>query len=436
MTWDGRHLWIADGRKVHSLSTDDGTTLLSLPAPTAESDRPTEMLGLAWQPAPGNRRDDPRGSLWIADRHRDQIFRLALPGGELLDRIPTPGPYPVGLALVDGRLLLLDRDTRTVHRLALDDLPPLVRTDPVERTLVFVHELRNDGPEPVRSAEIRIALPEDLPGQTLHGDPAFSRDPAGYQTDRWGQRIARFTLADLAPGSAHRVTMTVRFTAWTLRHHIDPDAVPSLSGIPADVRNRYTADGDKLDLRDPRIADAARTAVGDERNPVLMVRRLARHVQDHLRYELSGGWNVAPTVLERGTGSCSEYTFVFLALCRAVGIPARYVGALVVRQDDASTDRVFHRWPEVYYPGYGWVPADAQAGDSPLPEKQLDAMMSLENRFLVTTRGGGGSDLLGWTYNYQADWACPGPCRVAERVWSDWRADPDDPGTPSTAAGE
>lgn len=39
-----------------------------------------------------------------------------------------------------------------------------------------------------------------------------------------------------------------------------------------------------------------------------------------------------------------------IAMCGAAGLPARYVGALVVRGDDASLDYVFHRWVEVYLP--------------------------------------------------------------------------------------
>ena len=53
-------------------------------------------------------------------------------------------------------------------------------------------------------------------------------------------------------------------------------------------------------------------------------------------YERSGGWNTAPIVLERGNGSCSEYTFVFISMCRAAGVPARYVGSVVERGESAS----------------------------------------------------------------------------------------------------
>ena len=48
-------------------------------------------------------------------------------------------------------------------------------------------------------------------------------------------------------------------------------------------------------------------------------------------------------------------------MCRAAGLPARYVGAIMIRGDDASTDEVYHRWPEVYLPGYGVVLVAARA---------------------------------------------------------------------------
>jgi transglutaminase-like putative cysteine protease len=123
-----------------------------------------------------------------------------------------------------------------------------------------------------------------------------------------------------------------------------------------------------------------------------------------------GGWNTAPVVLKRGTGSCSEYTFSFIALCRAAGLPARYVGSIVVRGDDASLDQYFHRWPEVYLPGYGWIPMDPQGGDDPLPRDQARGIGHLSNKFLIVSQGGGDSEYLGWHYvNHET-------CRTSPQV--------------------
>ncbi|MEJ2054186.1 MAG: transglutaminase-like domain-containing protein, partial [Calditrichaceae bacterium] len=135
-----------------------------------------------------------------------------------------------------------------------------------------------------------------------------------------------------------------------------------------------------------------------------MARKIFDYIRNTLEYKLEGGWNVAPVVLQRGTGSCSEYTISFIALARAAGLPARYAGAIVVRGDDASLDEVFHRWPEVYLPNFGWIPIDPQGGDKELPGDRARNIGSLSNRFLITTQGGGDSEYLGWYYNYNQDY--------------------------------
>jgi len=133
-----------------------------------------------------------------------------------------------------------------------------------------------------------------------------------------------------------------------------------------------------------------------------------------------GGWNTAPTVLARGNGSCSEYTFVYIALCRAAGLPARYVGSVVVRGDDASMDDVFHRWAEVYLPNYGWVPVDPSGGDQDLPRDQANYFGHLANRFLITTESGGGSETMGWTYNANEFWTTEPQTKVEIETIAEW----------------
>ena len=125
-------------------------------------------------------------------------------------------------------------------------------------------------------------------------------------------------------------------------------------------------------------------------------------------------------MLKRGTGSCSEYSFSYIALCRAAGIPARYVGSLVVRGDDASYDDVFHRWNEIYLANYGWVPVDANAGDKELPADQGAAFGGISNRFLITTEGGGGSEYLGWGYNHDSRHVSEGKCSVKAETVAEW----------------
>ena len=63
---------------------------------------------------------------------------------------------------------------------------------------------------------------------------------------------------------------------------------------------------------------------------------------------------------QRGFGSCQNQALVFVALCRAVGIPARVAhGINSVGLDDVSDIEDWsHSWAEFYLPNYGWIPAD------------------------------------------------------------------------------
>ncbi len=410
--WDGAALWVADARSglLVRLDQEDGTTFRSLPCPTAASPRKGQEVGVAWD-----------GKwLWIADRMTDRIYQVDPESGWILGFFDSPGPYPAGLAWDGVHLWCVDYETRTLYRLAARSAAPYVTYDPKRERVVYEEAWRNTGPGTVETLDVYIALPQDLPNQTLEKAPVFEPAPAGFVTDQWGQRFAHFLFSDVKAGGEVAARMTVEATVKRVRWFIAPASVGGLGEIPEAVRRAYLADASKLALGDPFIRAASKEAVGAETNPYWMAQRINRYVQDRMHYELAGGWNVAPVVLKRGSGSCSEYSFVMIALCRAAGLPARYAGSVVIRGDDASRDDVFHRWVEVYLPNYGWVPVDPSGGDSPSPEEQAKYFAGLDNRFLITTLGGGESTYLGWDYNSSAAWTAEGRVKLMQRKAGEW----------------
>jgi len=107
-------------------------------------------------------------------------------------------------------------------------------------------------------------------------------------------------------------------------------------------------------------------------------------------------------------------------MCRAAGIPARYVGSVVMRGDESAMDDVFHRWVEIYLPGYEWVPVDPSGGDKESLRDQADAFGALENRFLITTESGGGSEILKWNYNSQDYYTSDPMTYFISEYFADW----------------
>ncbi len=67
-------------------------------------------------------------------------------------------------------------------------------------------------------------------------------------------------------------------------------------------------------------------------------------------------------ILTRGRGVCQDYAHLVIAMCRSLGVPARYVSGYLFAVDEtagagppAETVRVkTHAWLEVAVPGEGW----------------------------------------------------------------------------------
>jgi transglutaminase-like putative cysteine protease/glutamine cyclotransferase len=406
LAWDGKYLWVADygEDRLFQISTEDGTTIYDIPSPSKNP------YGLTFDGK----------YLWVSDRYDDMIYMVHPESGNVILAFDSPSKFPRGLAYDGEYLWNVDYQTDSLYQIKIHDTTTYVRTEGKKEEMEFTHQFRNYGPGQITSLDIYMALPRDLPFQTLLDTLEFYPQPTDFLTDRWGQKVAHYHLDDLSSGEFVTVRMIARAELFKARFYIFPDEVGTLSDIPKEISSLYLGDDTKYWVDDPFIRSTAGNVVGDEKNCYWIARKLFNHVIENIEYELVGGWNVAPTVLKRGTGSCSEYSFVYIALCRAAGLPARYAGSVVIRGDDASSDEVFHRWVEVYLPNYGWIPIDPSGGDYDYPAQQASAIGHLSNRFLITTIGGGGSEYLEWTYNSNEIWQSAGPCKVYSEHIGEW----------------
>ncbi|MFC1850186.1 transglutaminase domain-containing protein [candidate division CSSED10-310 bacterium] len=405
LAWDGHTLWVSDSRdrKIRKLDLSDGTAVQTITAPA----RCTH--GLTFDGT----------YLWCSDRIADELYMIDPQQGEVVMVLKSPGPYPRGLAWDGKNLWNVDYQKDEIHKLIQRD-EELYRLEQKRHTLVtLTHEVNIFGTGQLKEMNVFVALPDNLPHQTIV-KTEFS--PAKYRTvtDKWQQTFAAFVYHDVKAEATVRTTMTVEARLYNITYYIFPDRCGTLNDIPSDLIQTYTANGSKYMIDDEFIQQSVKNIVGSEKNPYWIARKIFDYVRQTLEYKLEGGWNRAPYVLKRGTGSCSEYTFSFIALCRAAGLPARYVGGVVVRYDDASLDEYFHRWPEVYLPQYGWIPIDPQAGDTEKPRERALSIGHLPNKILITTQGGGDSAHIGWSYNTRADYITDPQIQVEVDTFAEW----------------
>jgi len=410
LAFDGKYLWCIDdlSDEIIQFSPLDGTTILSFKSPTPN---PT---GLAYDGK----------YLWVCDRGKDEIYMVHPENGRVILILNSPGPYPTGLCFDGKHLWNIDYQNDKLYQLIIMDDENFLKSKEKKRKVIFTHQLKNFGPGIVTSADLHIAVPVNRDNQELLGESTFNMTPVDFVTDRWGQKTAHFHFENLKAGETKTVEMTTVAKTWEVRYFIFPDKVGSLDQVPEEISDKYLEDNEKFQLTHPIIRQAVSQVVGDETNPYWIMRNIFDYINANMYYEMTGGWNTAPTVLARGNGSCSEYTFVFISMCRAAGIPARYAGSVVVRGEEASMDDVFHRWAEVYLPGYGWIPVDPSRGDQDWLRDQAAAIGSVSGTLLITTHSGGGSETLGWTYNSNQFWTSEPKTYVNFENFADWEVIP------------
>jgi transglutaminase-like putative cysteine protease len=161
------------------------------------------------------------------------------------------------------------------------------------------------------------------------------------------------------------------------------DLAPADSGKPVEIRYQvrriekaaYAAEppggGEYLvpERLVPATEDFRKTAeqvVAGKKGDLVRARALYDHVIDHMRYMKYGsGWGQGDAVYacKAGSGNCTDFHSYFIALARAVGIPARFtIGAAIPSERNEGGIDGYHCWAEFYADGKWW-PVDISEAD-------------------------------------------------------------------------
>jgi transglutaminase-like putative cysteine protease len=105
----------------------------------------------------------------------------------------------------------------------------------------------------------------------------------------------------------------------------------------------------------PELVEAARTAVGSSRDVFAASTKLVGFVYRHIRSEYVPAYSNALEAFQSARGDCTEHSILYVALARAVGIPARVaVGVAYWPPGDGFG---WHAWAEIYVAGR-WIAVD------------------------------------------------------------------------------
>ena len=360
-----------------------------IPAPSAE------VADIAY--------DKPRGWFWAVVPKRKILCSFDRNGVVIV--VKRLKYQPVGVAVSGGSVWIVDATNKKLRKYRYKEEVAYQLEGSLEATVRFE----------VGGAPGCIALPWQLPHQEiLNGGRIKVSQKVKVEKDNWGQRYVRF-------GGSGWIEVHAKIHRMT--YNIVPKRCGGFSAIPESVRRDYTKDGRMLKINSAEVQEAAeaakallkrwKAAKGSDvkETPYWLARAAYEWLVRKIHYKRVPGWVDAPTILRRGYGTCSPISFAYVAVCRALGVPARFMAGTRWRNKDPSYDREFHRWCEVYIPPYGWVPVDPSAvGKDPTPLRAALHWGHLPETDLVMTLGGGGSDVFGWAYNAAG--------RRAQALWS------------------
>jgi len=123
---------------------------------------------------------------------------------------------------------------------------------------------------------------------------------------------------------------------------------------PAEILRAYHAGGASVDEGVAAFGRVLLAEAGHDLLPFLdhLCRTVHGRADKHVRP--TGDAQSAAETLATWRGACRDFTVLFLAVVRSLGLAARFCSGYQAKADTPDGRRYLHAWPEVFVPGVGW----------------------------------------------------------------------------------
>ena len=112
----------------------------------------------------------------------------------------------------------------------------------------------------------------------------------------------------------------------------------------------------------PLIRELADELTAEEKNPLGKARRIYDYITTHVMYSFVRSYFTLTDIVQYAAasqkGDCGVQALMFITLCRAAGIPARWQSGLYATRLEIGC----HDWAQFYVEPYGWLYADCSFG--------------------------------------------------------------------------
>lgn len=245
------------------------------------------------------------------------------------------------------------------------------------------HETTYTYDSPVQNSIQYIRLvPRNTPQQRVHDWQLTTPGEVSQMTDGFGNPVTVMTLDHAVSDIILSAEGIVDLTGKPLTRNDSP--------FPPQVFLRQT----RLTEADRALKDFVAPYSGNKRSLMRLMKDLRARVEF-----MPGATTVTHSASEAfalGAGVCQDHTHIFLACCRHIGVPARYVSGYIHSSDDDHV--ATHAWAEAWI-GSNWHTFDV-VNTLNVAESHIKLAVGLDYLDAAPVRGvrsGGGTEHMSTT---------------------------------------
>jgi transglutaminase-like putative cysteine protease len=256
----------------------------------------------------------------------------------------------------------------------------------------------------VSSFSFRFALPASFRtrtvSQSIDGlETELTPRPSSstVETDRFGNRFQKVTWENVAQHI--RVNLNYTATIHTEWPGLESNAPFPLGGRAA-AEGNYLKASDMVQSNSPEISGLARQLTSNAKSQYEAVMSVTNWVADNIKYTFNPPQYDAGYTLATKSGNCQNFAHLSIALLRNLGIPARIVGGITLKDSwkvpiDARNSIVQsmgqggHAWLEVWFPDLGWLPYDPQQSKQFTSTRHIKQTHGIDSKDINDTWRGG-----------------------------------------------
>ena len=226
---------------------------------------------------------------------------------------------------------------------------------PVRYAVEHSYEVNNFDIKGFNSIEVNVPIPQSWPEQSVE-HIQYLGDPMTVLKDLQGRgQIYRFFEDRKFPDPGQSIKGVLRYEVVLKELSVDVQRLLHQKIVyPENTENKIYLPAEKgLEVDAPEIMRLAGELKKKNPHPVAYAQAAYDWILENIRYECPSPSHGALECLHKKLGDCGPQAGLFVALCRAGGLPARPVAGCW-----AGAKNGWHCWAEFLVPAEGWVPVD------------------------------------------------------------------------------